>query len=241
MAGSIKDYRKMVEEPWGRMFYDQIYRQLNISDKEGLKILDFGAGFCITATHYAKDHHVTAIEPNEEMTDLRIKSDEYVLVNAGVEYLRGLEDKSFDVVICHNVLEYADNKDEILNELVRVLRPQGLLSIVKHNLYGRVFGFAVLNDNPKGALDILSDDNTEDSMFGNRKVYTNESLISYLSESTELKDIFGIRAFFGLSSNNEIKYTDEWYDNMLELENKASSLDEFKKVSFFNHLIFVKN
>ena len=32
MAGSIKDYRKMVEEPWGRMFYDQIYRQRRIKN-----------------------------------------------------------------------------------------------------------------------------------------------------------------------------------------------------------------
>lgn len=52
--------------------------------------------------------------------------------------------------------------------------------------------------------------------------------------------MFGIRAFFGLSSNNEIKYSEEWYEPMLELETKASTMDEFKKVAFFNHLIFEK-
>jgi hypothetical protein len=48
------------------------------------------------------------------------------------------------------------------------------------------------------------------------------------------------RAFFGLSSNNEIKYIEEWYKAMLELEIKASTIDEFKKIAFFNHLIFKK-
>ncbi len=101
-------------------------------------------------------------------------------------------------------------------------------------------GSAVLADNPKASLDLLSDDNTEDSMFGNRNVYSNESLINYLSGKAVLKERYGIRAFFGLSSNNEIKYTDEWYKSMLELETKASEIEEFKNIAFFNHLHFKK-
>ncbi len=32
MTEAIKNYRNMVEQPWGKMFYDLIYRQLNLSD-----------------------------------------------------------------------------------------------------------------------------------------------------------------------------------------------------------------
>lgn len=240
MSEAIKNYREMVDLPWGRMFYDLIFKQLIIPEGKKNRILDFGAGFCITANHYAQKHEVTAVEPNEEMLALRLKSDSFKLVTQGIEYLASLENDTFDFVLCHNVLEYADKKDEILKELVRVLKPAGTLSVIKHNLFGRVMGFAVLTDNPKAALDILSDDNTEDSMFGNRNVYSNESLIDFLSGKMELKETFGIRTFFGLSSNNEIKYTDEWYNNMLELETKASSIDDFKKIAFFNHLLFKK-
>ena len=28
--GTIKDYRNMVEQPWGKMFYEMIYKQRNI-------------------------------------------------------------------------------------------------------------------------------------------------------------------------------------------------------------------
>ncbi len=238
MAGTIKDYRSMVDQPWGRMFYELIYRQLNIPDDKKVKILDFGAGFCLTANHYAEKHDVTAVEPNEEMYGLRVEGN-YTLIPQGIEYLKTLEDESMDVAICHNVLEYAENKEEILQELARVLRKDGVLSIVKHNLFGRVMGSAVLGDNPKAALDLLNNV-SEDSMFGNREVYSNDFLTETLSDKMKPDKIFGIRAFFGLSSNNDIKYTDDWYQSMLELEIKASSMEEFIKIAFFNHLIFRK-
>ena len=237
--GTIKDYRSMVEQPWGKMFYEMIYKQLNIPEDKRAGILDFGAGFCITANHYAKNHDVTAVEPNEEMRSLRIKDNEYTLIPQGVDYLKTVAENSVDVVFCHNVLEYVDNKEEILKQLVRVLKPEGTLSVIKHNLFGRVLGSAVLGDAPKAALDLLNDV-AEDSMFGNRSVYSNDSLIDALSEEMALSEIYGIRAFFGLSSNNEIKYSDEWYRAMLELEIKASTIDEFRKIAFFNHLIFKK-
>ncbi|MCR4792230.1 MAG: class I SAM-dependent methyltransferase [Lachnospiraceae bacterium] len=240
MSDSIKEYRNMVDKPWGKMFYDLIFFQLDIPEDNRLKILDFGAGFCITSDHYSKHHDVTAVEPNEEMLSLRVTGDGFTLINAGIDHLKTIADDSFDVVICHNVLEYVENKTEILEQLVRVLKPGGRLSIIKHNMPGRVMAMAVMADNPKGALDLLNSENEENSMFGNRSVYDNDFLTEFFSGKAELKKTFGIRTFFGLSSNNEIKNTDEWYGSMLELEKKTCAVDEYKKVAFFNHLIFVK-
>ena len=318
MASAVENYRNMVEQPWGRMFYDQIFRQLVIPGEPRKRILDFGAGFCLTAGHYAKEHDVIAVEPSSEMLELRVRGaepaggaatsagaeasatdaqpeeaaaetsagaeasatdaqaaataagaetaenpaggaaataagaeaataakgaapagDPFTLVAQGVEYLATLEDSSFDVVICHNVLEYVDDKEKILEELVRVLKPGGILSIIKHNLLGRAFASAVMADDPQAALDLLND-TVETSMFGKRTVYTNEYLDQCFSGRMKLTESFGIRAFYGLSSNNEIKYTDEWYQAMLALETKASTMEEFRKVAFFNHLLFTR-
>ncbi|MDY6338091.1 MAG: methyltransferase domain-containing protein [Saccharofermentans sp.] len=239
MSDAIKNYRSMVDQPWGRMFYEMIYKQLDLSDCKKLKILDFGAGFCITADHYAKSHDVTAVEPNDEMRALRVGDNPYTLVGGGIDYLRDLDADSFDLVICHNVLEYADDKEAILKHLVRVTKPGGILSVVKHNLYGRVMATAVMSDDPKTALSLL-DQGAENSMFGKRDVYSNEWITDLLKDEMTLIDTYGIRTFFGLSSNNDIKYTDDWYQSMLELETKACSIDEYRKVAFFNHLIFAK-
>ena len=183
---------------------------------------------------------VYAVEPNEEMISLRVQENSYTLVPQGAEYLSEIEDSTFDVVLCHNVLEYVEDAESVLNQLVRVLKPGGILSVVKHNDLGRVVAYAVLNDDPRAALDLLCKEEAEDSMFGSRNVYDNGRLVSFLADWMELADTYGIRTFFGLSSNNEIKYTDEWYRSMLELETKAGTMDEYRKIAFFNHLIFRK-
>ncbi len=240
MSDGIKNYRKMVEQPWGRMFYDLIFRQLDIPEDKKLKILDFGAGFCITADHYAGAHDVTALEPDEEMRSLRVSSNTYTLIDKGIDHLATMDDDSFDLVICHNVLEYAGDKESILEQLVRVTKPGGRISIVKHNLYGRVMASAVLADDPGTALSLLNSEE-ENSMFGKREVYSNEWLADHLEGKTDLESIYAIRTFFGLSSNNDIKYTDDWYSSMLELETRTYGIEEYRKVAFFNHLIFKKN
>lgn len=61
MPSSINNYRKLIEEPWGKMFYDMIYKQLSLPENIRLNILDFGAGFCVASDYYAKNHIVTAV------------------------------------------------------------------------------------------------------------------------------------------------------------------------------------
>lgn len=240
MPDSIADYRNLIEQPWGKMFYDMIFRQLSFPNDRKLNILDFGAGFCVTAGYYAEGHNVTAYEPNPEMYEKRIDGD-YKLITTQND-LKTLEEHSFDVVICHNVLEYVSNPIEILNEIIKYLKPNGILSIVKHNLKGRILAQAVFSDDPAGALSLLnsqSDNGT--NLFGKRGTYDNDMILSFAENNGfECENIFGIRAFFALSTNLDVKYTDEWYKNMLKLEKQTCDVDEYRNISFFHHLIFRK-
>lgn len=118
----------------------------------------------------------------------------------------------------------------------------GRLSIVKHNLNGRIMANAVFGDNPKAALELLNNnyDNGK-NMFGHRNTYSNNLLINTMNErGLTCQSIYAVRTFFGLSDNDKIKYTDEWYNNMLELEFRVCDIDDYKKIAFFNHLIFIK-
>lgn len=243
MPNSIKDYRNMIEQPWGKMFYDIVHNQLNLQNDKVLNILDYGAGFCVTSNYYAKFHKVTAIEPNKNMLNLRIRENDFTLINADIKAIKDITDNSFDLIICHNVLEYVPNKELILTELARVLKKNGRLSIVKHNLAGKLFNFAVFDDNPESALKLLERSNdTEYSMFGNRDTYSNEYLIHFADKlGVTIDNIFGIRTFFALSSNNKIKYTDKWYANMLKLEMEVCNIPKYRDIAFFNHLIFTKH
>ena len=68
---NVQNYVELVKEPWGKMFYDLLFIQLDLPTSPRLKILDFGSGLGVTANHYAAWHDVTAIEPNKEMIDNR--------------------------------------------------------------------------------------------------------------------------------------------------------------------------
>jgi len=62
MNHDLQNYLNYKDTPWGMLFYKMVWKQLgNIS---GLKVLDFGSGFGISANHYAKDNIVIAVEPN---------------------------------------------------------------------------------------------------------------------------------------------------------------------------------
>ena len=239
MPSSIHDYRQLIDKPWGRMFYDMIFRQLDLSEDTPLKILDFGAGFCVTANHYSEHHIVTAVEPNEEMIKLGIHDNHFDVFHGGIETLSAYVDHSFDCVICHNVLEYVPDKELILGELARVLKPGGKLSIVKHNLMGRIMSYAVFSDDPNAALKLLESGDDENNLFGKRDTYDNDYIIGLGHKyGLSMENIFGIRTFFALSKNNDIKFTQEWYDNMLALEMRTCHLHEYNNFSFFHHLIF---
>lgn len=242
MPSSINDYRQLVEKPWGKMFYDMIYRQLSLPANPPLAILDFGAGFCVTAGHYAQYHKVTAMEPNDEMLRLKLtNSYDMDCIHGGLETLKQQKEGSFDLVLCHNVLEYVPDKEQTLQELARVLKPGGMLSIIKHNLPGRILASAVFSDDPGAALRLLDCGDNSDTMFGCRDTYSSEYLITQCGQmGLSMEKRFGIRTFFALSSNDDVKSTKEWYDDMLELEMRACQLDIYRDIAFFNHLLFRK-
>jgi len=239
---NINDYLEQIKAPWGRMFYDLVFMQLNILQTPKLKILDFGSGLGVTSSYYAAWHDVTAIEPNEEMIHNSRKINPYTQIHGSIDKIAAIEDASFDIILCHNVLEYIEEKEPIVSELLRVLKLGGTFSVVKHNRVGRVFHTAIFKNDPKKAL-LLLDENANDksNYLGTQYIYSNDKMAALANKyGGKLKNVFGMRAFYALGQDNAVKYSDEWYENMLLLESRAATIDEYKKAAFLNHLIFEK-
>lgn len=230
--------RELAELPaWERLLKKIVWAQLG--DIRGKNILDFGSGEGITANLFAENNNVVAIEPSEEMLVNRWADFEYRQIQGDVTNLSEVDDNTFDVIICHNVLEYIEDKKSVLAELHRVLKPQGILSIVKHNRAGRVMQMAVLLDELEKANDLLDGKNSTASRFGAIRYYEDE-MISKWTPGLRYKDCFGIRTFWDLQQNQEKHNSEEWQDRMMQLEMRVSQMDEYRKISFFHHLLFVK-
>ena len=230
--------RELTELPaWERLLKKIVWAQLG--DIRGKNILDFGSGEGVTASHFAENNNVVAFEPSEDMLINRWEDFEYRQIQGDVTKLSAFEDNTFDMIICHNVLEYIEDKKSVLDELHRVLKPQGVLSIVKHNRAGRVMQMAVLLDELEKANDLLDGKNSTASKFGAIRYYE-DAMISKWTPGLRYKDCFGVRTFWDLQQNQEKHNSEEWQSRMMQLEMRVSQMDEFRQIAFFHHLFFIK-
>ncbi len=222
---------------WDRLLKRILWNQLG--EIKNKRILDFGSGEGITANYYARDNEVVAVEPWEEMLQNRWQDYDYVQLQGDVSAVAEMQESSFDMVFCHNVLEYIDDKAQVVKELCRVLKPGGVLSIVKHNRAGRVMQMAVLLDDFDKAHDLLDGKDSAASKFGAIRYYE-DGCVSKWAPALKMVDCFGIRTFWDLQQKQEKHGLDEWQNKMMELELRVSQMEEYRNVAFFHHLMFVK-
>ena len=123
----------------------------------------------------------------------------------------------------------------------KLIKKDGIISIIKHNVSGTILHNGVLLDNPEQALKLFNSNENSSKVFGKINYYSTDELIDYFKKNDcTLIEKMGIRSIYGLSSNNSIKYDPHWYEKMKELELLLSKKSEFVEIAFFHHLLFKK-
>lgn len=223
--------------PWELLQKKMTWEQLkHIHNK---RVLDFGSGNGMTANHFSIDNEVIAIEPDENMLQDRFRENNYIQIKGDIKELKNFENESFDVILCHNVFEYANEREEIIKEFSRILKKKGYLSVLKHNRVGRVMQMVVLLNNFEHANELLEGKNGHAQKFGMINYYENKELLEW-SDKFELERILGMRTFWDLQQNQEIQKDEAWQEQMLEMELKVSELEDYKAIAFFHHVILRK-
>lgn len=221
---------------WDYLLKQMLWKQLSFV--KDMKILDFGSGAGATAAHLAACNDVTAVEPSADMLAQR-EAGAYTQLQGGIELVRAMEDASFDMVLCHNVLEYVDEKEAYLRELSRVVKPGGLLSLVKHNRAGRVMQMTVLLNNFDMANTLLDGGNGTTSQFGDIRYYEDGDVLCWLPQM-ELQSLWGARTFWDLQQKQECHTDPAWQEQMLALENRVSEIKTYQDIAFFHHMLLRK-
>ncbi|SOE02794.1 class I SAM-dependent methyltransferase [Blastococcus haudaquaticus] len=135
-----------------------------------LRVLDVGGGSGMFAVPLARlGHTVTVVDPSADaLATLRRRAD-----TAGVgERVHGIQgdgdllhevltdgtadDSTYDLALCHYVLEVVDDPAVTLREIARALRPGGQVSVATVNRAGAVLARAVAG-HPVEALALLED------------------------------------------------------------------------------------
>ena len=222
---------------WEKLAKVIIWKQ--IGTLKGKTILDFGSGIGITADHFSADNNVIAVEPSEEMLTNQVNTNGYQQIIGSTDKLKELPSNSFDYILCHNVLEYVNDREIIVGEFYRLLKPNGKLSIVKHNRNGRVMQMVVLLNNFEETNSLLDGHNSTAQQFGTINYYDNGDITKWC-DGFALQESYGLRTFWDLQQNQEIQKNEDWQEKMIDIEMKVSQKPDFQKIAFFHHLIFEK-
>ena len=129
-----RDLRKYV--PW-------MFRKAQAQSK---KILDAGCGCAPLSSSFARaGHQVTLCDISLEMLELAKEQfeKEGLLEKIKIEHspIQKLVsyDASFDIILCHAVIEWVDEPERLIDKLLSMITPGGYLSLTFYNIHGTIF------------------------------------------------------------------------------------------------------
>ena len=232
-------YAAYLKTPAGRLRSELAWEHLRRflpRDASKHRALDVGGGTGFATVQLARmGHEVVLLDSSEQMLRIARQQAESSGVaprisfrHSGTRQLRELfAAESFDVVVCHNLLEYSENPSTIVRDIAHVLRNDGVLSVLVRNRAGELLKDAVKSRDWKLANANLTAETVVDTLYGNRmRIFAPSDLHEMLAGAgLEVVAEHGVRVFFDyLGLENP---TDETYAQIFELESKLGARPEF--------------
>jgi S-adenosylmethionine-dependent methyltransferase len=238
-------YAVYLETPEGRLRSDLSFANLQSflphKAKDSLCALDAGCGTGATAVRLALlGMHVTLLDSSPAMLDIAKRTaqeagvtDKVVLQHGDATRLTNLfHNASFDVILCHNVLEYLDEPIAVLCAAARSLRDSSaMLSVLVRNQAGEVFKAAIQAGDLAVAENNLTAEWGQESLYGGRvRLFTSDSLQGMLkTASLAVIAERGVRVLADYLPSRISRSAD--YERIFELERKLSSRPEYAAVA----------
>jgi S-adenosylmethionine-dependent methyltransferase len=246
-TGAAK-YAAYLETPEGRLRLDLAFA--NLQDflpqaTRSLLALDLGCGTGAIAVRLAQlGLHVTLLDSSPAMLDVAKRTAQEAGVTERIALKHGdatqLADlfpaESFDVILCHNILEYVDDPCAVLRSAARALRdPSSIISVLVRNQAGEVLK-AALRDGDLAATEhnLTAEWGLESLYGGGVRLFTAESLPAMLLESSlAVTAVRGVRVLSDYLPP-KVSRNDE-YKRILELERKLGKRAEFAAIARYTH------
>jgi transcriptional regulator with XRE-family HTH domain len=217
-----------------------IWTQLaDIIELKNLKIICFGVKDSGVKNYLSKNNEVIIPEPKFMLEEMRYENDYMQLVQDKIGNLKDFDEGSFDVVICHHILEYSpeDKRVAIMKEFSRILKNSGILSVIKNNGAGRIMS-QVCRNQIDNAVNLLEGEFLS-TPFGRVVLYNPEDLVE-LGDNLKIEKILSLQTFYGLAYAEDRKHDPTWIDKMFDIEMKVADMEPYKSISLFHHVLLRK-
>jgi S-adenosylmethionine-dependent methyltransferase len=244
-------YAAYLETPEGRLRSDLAFANLHDflppQVEQPLRALDLGCGTGAAAVRLAQlGIHVTALDCSAAMLDLAQRAaleaqvaEKVVVKHGEAAQLASLfPARSFDVILCHNVLEYVDDPEAVLRDAARALRgSSAILSVLVRSQAGEILKAAIRAGDLDEAENTLVAEWGKESLYGGRvRLFSNGSMQRVLkAASLTLVAERGVRVVADYLPPSVSR--DAEYQRILQLERKLGMRPEFAAVARYNQCL----
>src|SRR3989442_13928720 len=243
-------YAAYLDTPEGRLRLDLAFA--NLQDflpqaTRSLQALDLGCGTGAIAVRLARlGLHVTLLDASLPMLDFAKRAAQEAGVTERIalkhrvaaQFANLCHARSFDVILCHNILEYVDDPCAVLRSAARALRDRSsTISVLVRNQAGEVLKAAIKDGDLAAAEHNLAAEWGNESLYGGRvRLFTAESLQAMLLESS-----LAVTAGRGVRVMSDylpprVSRNDE-YKRIFEVERKLGKRPEFTAVARYTHCL----
>jgi phosphoribosylformimino-5-aminoimidazole carboxamide ribotide isomerase len=229
---AVPNWKSDQQQPWNRFGYELVEYNLKKHipvDSHPLHILDAGGGNGLDSLMLARmNHRVELVDISQQMlNDARANA-----ALAGVSDrlhthaidILGIGDRfaqeTFDIVLCHNAIQFADEVTPLLETLAGVLKPGGFLSLISTNQYSLPFQAAFQDKDLDKAFAALESGQHYNPVFDidARDYRPDEVIESLAAMGLSLEKHYGIRCLFNYWGTNELKEDSAVYAKLKTLE-----------------------
>jgi S-adenosylmethionine-dependent methyltransferase len=247
--GKIIKWKQEMDLPWAKLKYK--LGQANLAKHLGqnpMRILDAGGGNGLDSLPLAKlGNFVDIVDYSQEMlADVQRRAAQENIQNYIATHLFDVKNianlfpgSQFDLILCHNVLQYIEDVPALLKIFSKLLKPDGILSVISINRYSTPYHAAFLDDNLAEALVQLDTRTSKAKIFD--AVMTNycadeiKELLENVGIVTEGE--YGIRCICDYWGDNERKLDPVIFEQIERLEFALTELHPYKLLARYFQVV----
>lgn len=243
-------YAAYLETPEGQLRLDLPFANLREflplpGATASLRALDLGCGTGANGLRLARlGYHVTLMDSSAPMLEITKRAAQQSGLGEKIETKQGDADRlaelfaerAFDVILCHNILEFVEEPGTVLHSAARALRnPSAILSVLVRNRAGEVLKAAILSGDLDAATNNLSAEWGSEALYGGKvRLFTPEATRTMLKRaSLEVLSERGVRVMADYMSPR-LSLSEE-YQRVFELERKLGGQPDFSAIARYTH------
>ena len=239
-------YLSYLKTPAGRLRSDLAWENLRgflPANAPERRVLDLGGGTGSMSVRLAERFSVTLLDGSREMLGVARQEAEASGTAARISFCHAdahllpelFEPESFDVVLCHNLLEYVRDAATMVAHIARILREDAVVSLLVRNRRGEVLKAAIQSQDPALAQANLSADTVVDSLFGKPvRVFDPQQIRDMLAQAgLHVVAQYGVRVFSDYRDRPD-PLEEAAYQRLLDVERILGRHPEFAAIARYS-------